>query len=283
MRQKLDELLVELFVDHNVVSHKETTLYRSGLTGSDFFDIDRILGKPEPQQLLIDRIIHHVDDLVDRGLEFDTLAFIHKDIGPIGLVAYSSQISERLDKNIVIVKRWKNLRKDSLKIKGHNPSESESILLLDDVITTGSTQKMAINAIENNGGQVSGLLSIFTRDIERLNDIERRFEIEYINTLFTHKDLINIGLAFPEKYEEYTEEDFVENYPDMEGMNIEEERKEIGDLLDNKISGLLEKHGKTVDSENKQALKNLYFNVSTHIHQDDLYTSKKEEQDSHRK
>ncbi|MFC6723441.1 hypothetical protein ACFQE1_03350 [Halobium palmae] len=274
MIQEIDERLIELFVENRVISHKETTLYRSGITGSDFFDIDRILGKPEPQKLLINRIEHHIQKFVDDGLEYDTIALIHKDIGPIGLVAYASQISEHLDKNVVIVKNWKNLRSNKLKLKGYDVSKSESILLIDDVVTTGSTQKNAIDAINSNNGTVSGFLSVFTRDPDRVGDLKSIYDLDFVKSLFTHHDLISLGLAFPEEFEMYMERNFIDDYPDINKMGGGDGKDQIDRALEDKVTELLENNDKSMTPENKQVLKNLYFNILTHVYQEDLYVDK---------
>lgn len=262
---------VRLFAENNVISHKDATLYHSGEKGTDFFDIDRLVGERSNQRSVLELVIEGVNELEDSGLQYDKIAVVHKDSGPVGLVIYASELSRRLDKELTIVKRWDKFRFDELKTKGSKIEKDDRVLVLDDVITTGSTQRRVIDAITHHNGRVSGLLSIFTRDQEVEKELKEEYEINHTNSLFTHEDFEYLGLTLPNSAESYFDSDFAEKYTELIGEDRSRKR-DIDEKLDSIIEEQLESSGKNLEEEEaREGLKNLYLNISMFIHQKDLY------------
>lgn len=268
-----DMKFFELIVSNSVISFKDTVLYHGGDTGTDFFDIDVITGNSDSQSQLLDVIQKYIARMSNDGLEYDKIALIHKDMGPIGLITYGSQLSKLLDKELVMVKRWRNLREDDLRVKGAKLEEEDSVLLIDDVVTTGATQKSAIDAIENKGATVSGLLTLFTRNWDVLEDISGVKDINYLESVVTHDELEYVGIALPENPEKYFRSNFIRRYIHMMGEGEQAEQMLEEDVED-AITKLLEKHELSTEDTSKDALKNLYFNLSAFALRDKLYTDK---------
>ena len=174
---------------------------------------------------------------------------------------------------MVIVKRWQDLRNDNLRIKGAKMDEEDEVLLLDDVVSTGETQKSAIRAIQSTGANVSGLLTLYTRKWNTLSDISATKNIDYIEAMVSHEELEYMGLSLPENSEEYFNKDFIERYGYMMDRK-DEDLKQIDEKIEEDIDKLSQKYELSFDNDFKKALKNLYFNRVLFENRTQIYTDR---------
>lgn len=266
----LRERLVKSYVENDVITTKNFTLFRSGETGTDYFDIDSIVETPEGGNTLLDGVEARIGELEDGGLEYDKIAFLHKDSGPVGLLIYAWTLCQRLDAELVVLKLWKKLRFDDLKIKGNDIEDGDSVLLVDDVANTGTTQQRAIDLVRTNGGNVTGVVCVYEREDGVLNRLGEENEIEFVGSIDTNHTIRNLGLSLAEDPQEYLDEDFLTEFvevfpgktPDKDAIERE---------IDAAISELLDRHDVTASEEVRRGFRNLYFNGYVFENREEVY------------
>ena len=268
--KELRRKLLEAFVEHGVLSHDQITLMHSGERGTDYFDLDNMSGSPEKQRLVIEGVLRMIESLESRGMEFDKLVFLHKDSGPIGMPVFASELSQRLEREFVLLKMWSKLRFEELRVKGAGINDGDSVLILDDVITSGNTQKRAIEFVRNQGGDVSGIACMLERIEGRLREVgENNGEDIKTETLFTLKDLEYAGLGLIRDENSYLSEDFIEEFDERYGMN--EKKLENVDEIEEIVCRILNYHDVQADERAMRVLENLYFNVYLNLNPDEIY------------
>lgn len=260
-----------------VLVHKNFTLFHAGGKGEDFFDIDRLTCNLKFQKNLITEIVEVVKKFEKQGIQYNKIAFIDKKSGPVGMIVLASSISQELNKEIIILRLWKRLHFNHLKIKGSIEyrydfplKKDDKILLIDDVITTTRTQKRAIKLIKDLGGKVTGVICYFSRneDAEKLltqENSERKFY-----TVFSYKELSSLGLIKSQlkDLENFDFLDILRNLMDIGKLeNIDVIRNQIDDyLLD-----FLKKYDIQIKEESKIIiLRNLFINTLMHFNQLDI-------------
>lgn len=276
--KELRRELLRGFVSQSVLTHENITFFHSGEKGTDFFDLDNHSGYPAFQRDLLKGLNERIESLQDDGLSFDKLAFLDKDSGPAGMLPFAVQLSQELDKQFSIVKTWEKIRIDKLRVKGSPVTDGESILLIDDVLTTGSTQEKAIDYLENQGGDVEGLLVVLARYEHRLQNLTSNKDIPYEDFLFTHDMLKFGGLSLSEDAESYLSEGYIEEFEELYG--IDENQLPDTEGIDEILEKLMEEHDMSMDDETFRAFKNLYFNAYLMVNQEELLGREEEKKKS---
>ena len=253
------------------IEEKNFSLFHSGNGKNDiFFDIDVIACNPSLQKALIEVFLNKIDNLINQGLKFDKIAFIDKECGPVGTILLASSISQILNKEIIILRPWKGLRFQNIKIKGHIKNVNESplkpndkILLIDDVIATGASQIKAIELVETFGSNVTGIVCAFVRTDLAVENIKSQKNINFIDKIYTYEELLLLGFIAPNT-QELLSMDFMEKliddilpekFDDSELIAFKNLDKSIDDIIDN----ILIEYKIEADDVIKQALKNLYL------------------------
>ena len=105
-----------------------------------------------------------------------------------GAIAHGIMVAESLKKPFIYVraKAKKHGRKNQ--IEGYLKT-NKNVVVVEDLISTGKSSLNAIDAIKNNGGNVIGLISIFTYDFFNLNNLN----IPYF-ALSNYSTLINYAI-----------------------------------------------------------------------------------------
>jgi hypoxanthine phosphoribosyltransferase len=165
---------------------------------------------------------------------------------------------------------WSKLRFEELRVKGAGINDGDSVLILDDVITSGNTQKRAIEFVRNQGGDVSGIACMLERIEGRLREVgENNGEDIKTETLFTLKDLEYAGLGLIRDENSYLSEDFIEEFDERYGMN--EKKLENVDEIEEIVCRILNYHDVQADERAMRVLENLYFNVYLNLNPDEIY------------
>jgi len=271
-----EKKLLEAMHKYPVIVHKNFCLFHAGEKGSDFFDLDRLIGKPLEQKNLLKSIKNKIEDLEKKGMRYNKIAFVDKESGPVGAIVLASALSQELGKEIIILRPWKKLKFDHLKVKGRIEDVNDKtikpndlILLIDDVITTGDVQKRAIEIIERFKAKVTGLISVFVRKNEVIEDLKKEKKINYIESIWTYDTLSSLGFILAQS-DTLLSKNFVREFVNQ---SISEEKvpyveKEIDNQLEEIISDILEKKHISADQAIKQGLKNLYFNTALYRNQE---------------
>lgn len=284
-RRDAREKLLSALYRYPIVLGKNISLYHAGGKGSDFFDVDRLTCNPESQKALSEEIEAKVKKLVQKGMHFDKMAFIDKESGPVGIILLASTLSQVFRKKVIILRPWSKLKLNHIKVKGWigdidtNPIESnDSILLVDDVITTGAIQKNAIEIAERYKAKVTGLVCVFARDTQVVENIKREKKIKYFETIWNYDELVYRGLIMAQP-DRLLEEDFVKEFANrvLPKERVSQAEKEINAKLEKMISSFLEEENISVDEPIKLGLKNLLFNSLLYSYRERLVKSLKHE------
>lgn len=130
--------------DKNAVLNCENVL-SSGMKSAWNYDIDRRLCTAKQVEKLSDQYVERIRGMKKRGLHFDKLAFIDKDYGPVGAISLMSLIVKETKIDPVIVR----LRRRTAigQIKCDSIKQGDSILIINDVLTTGDGIIKAANLL----------------------------------------------------------------------------------------------------------------------------------------
>ncbi len=263
-----EKALLQALRDYPVLVHRNFCLYHAGERGDDYFDIDRMTCSRSTQMQLVKRLITEIRSLENKGLQYDRVAFIAKDAGPVGLIVLSSSLSQRLHRDVVVIRPWQKIRFDHIGIKGcvHRKGEAvlregDRILLLDDVITTGNTQRRAIEIAERFNARITGIVCVFARQEEAVGRLKEETSVEHISSIWTHHELSALGFI-PTPPQQLTDAHLAyrlarEAYPESEAT-------EVGEALDKEVeeivTRLLEERSIQAELPVREGLKNMYLN-----------------------
>lgn len=295
----MNEELLRAIATTPVMSHKNFALYHAGETGNDFFDTDYFLSDEEVRSSLVNELVELVEDEYDVS-SYDKIAFLDKDYGPVGTIIYASEIADEFSMDMVVirVKDHLELRFDDLKVKG-DLDEDDSVLIVDDVINTGGTQRRAMEIVEELGGIPEGVLCVFARNPQVLENMQEWDigEVRNATSLFTHDSLVHLGLSLAEEPEDYFEVDFAERFVDILVEDVEQElaNLEEGELkneervrqkletvhekaealqrdMEETVDELLDEGKISEDDEGfRKLVENLYFNSVAFVNQEEIY------------
>lgn len=261
--------LLQALRTYPVIVHKNFCLFHAGEKGGDYFDIDRMTCDPLAQKNLLKKFVEKIRLLEENGMQYNKIAFIDKEMGPVGMMPLASSFSQRLNKKIIILRLRKTLRFDHVQVKGSIEHRNEypltrgdSVLLIDDVITTGGTQKEAIDLVERFNAKVIGLICVFLRNDEAKESIRKEKGVKFIETVWTYGELVASGYIFSNPRYLLSEnlaytlasEVFSKKEAKRAGKTLDEE-------LDAIVSKMLEERRIEVEPTMKGGLKNLYLNM----------------------
>ena len=97
-------------------------------------------------------------------------------------------VAENLKKPFIYVRSKPKKHGRKNQIEGYLKT-NKNVVVVEDLISTGKSSLNAIDAIKNNGGNVIGLISIFTYDFFNLNNLN----IPYF-ALSNYSTLINYAI-----------------------------------------------------------------------------------------
>ena len=105
-----------------------------------------------------------------------------------GAIAHGIMVAENLKKPFIYVRSKPKKHGRKNQIEGYLKT-NKNVVVVEDLISTGKSSLNAIDAIKNNGGNVIGLISIFTYDFFNLNNLN----IPYF-ALSNYSTLINYAI-----------------------------------------------------------------------------------------
>ena len=268
MTDHMNSGLSDIFASNDVITEENFTIFRSGGKGSDYVDIDTILGSVTDADALVEEIVEKIES--DVSIEkYDRVAFLDKSDGPVGLLPYAREISRKLGKKPLVLRLDKRMRHEVEKVKGIPADASldrESILLVDDVVTTGNTQRDAIELVENRDGNVNGLLAVYVRDEKKLADIQEEKGLEYADSLLTYVESLERGLILSDDPADYRYEGFEDRLKDLYDLDdeevamlLEELNEDTDEVLREAIMELIEEEGLAESESEKEAMLNEFL------------------------
>ncbi|MBI4679865.1 MAG: hypothetical protein HY753_01295 [Nitrospirae bacterium] len=152
------------------LKNSEWTLVE-GLRSAYYFDLDNFVCKRENAKKLIELLSKNINKLSEK-FEFDKVALIDKgSIGPVGLIVLFGALTLHIEKEFIIVRPQKQLKRSA--IKG-NLNNNDRVLLLNDVATTGRTLFEAAEKIGECGGNVLYSLVVIDRCQGAITNLGRK-------------------------------------------------------------------------------------------------------------
>jgi uridine monophosphate synthetase len=168
-------------------------LYNAGIFTLE--DIELKSGKKSPYycdfRLLISQpeLYQEVTEFVSAYIETLSLEYNHLGCVPIGSLPFTTSVSNQLNKSFVIPRGETKSYGKKCSLEGRIEI-GDTVLVLEDVITTGKSVLEAVDIIKNNGGVVKDIVCIFNREEEGEPFIKNQ-NINF-HSVFSLTDLIRV-------------------------------------------------------------------------------------------
>ena len=159
---------------------KNPFTWTSGIKSPIYCDNRLILSYPDVRKFIADEMTDIVKNLYGEKISIAGVA--------TGAIAIGAMIAERLNLPYAYVRPEPKGHGLKNQIEG-NINEGSSIVVIEDLISTGKSSLNAINALKSEGYNVMGMLSIFSYNFQFANE---KFEHEniLINSLSDYNSLI---------------------------------------------------------------------------------------------
>lgn len=162
----------------------------SGGSTANYFDLDYYLENPKSRRFAVNIYTKLINKAIDEIGNIDRLAFIEREVGPLGAIQLKEDLVSKTGLPAVIVRPKKRLTRAS--IKGSNLVLNEKILIVNDVVTTGRGILKAKNKLEQFGLKVPGAVVFLSRESKENQQTELRgIKLKYFADLSEFKTLMN--------------------------------------------------------------------------------------------
>ncbi|MEM6781030.1 MAG: orotate phosphoribosyltransferase [Pseudomonadota bacterium] len=142
-----------------LINTKEPFQYVSGKTGPVYVDMRRIISFPEERCILMDFAAEKL-----KSFNFDYLAG-----GETAGIPYAAFIAERLNLPMIYVRKKPKGHGRMAQIEGHVSEENKNVILIEDLMTVGSSQKVFVDALRQANLNIDHSFVIFSYDIYELS------------------------------------------------------------------------------------------------------------------
>lgn len=133
--------------------------YKSVPGGPFFSDFDIKTLSTESIKEVYDLYLLSIEE-IRQTHPIDLLAFLDKiKKGTVGAIRYSIALSTDLKLPQIIVRPWKELTSERIKIPPGIDIKDKNIVLITDHITTSREVSQAVNDIQNTGGKVTDIIT----------------------------------------------------------------------------------------------------------------------------
>ena len=180
--KKVAEQTINYLTQINAIklNTKNPFTWTSGIKSPIYCDNRLILSYPNLRKFIADEMTHIVKNLYGEKISIAGVA--------TGAIAIGAMIAERLNLPYAYVRPEPKGHGLKNQIEG-NINEGSSIVVIEDLISTGKSSLNAINALKSEGYNVMGMLSIFSYNFQFAN---KKFEQENIsiNSLSDYNSLV---------------------------------------------------------------------------------------------
>lgn len=257
-------LFKELMLRHVIVA-KNQFMYVSGYSGFDFFDSDYLSLSPETSELVASIYSDSIKKFRESGTKVTKLVFLEKSGGTVGPISLTAMIGKKTGLDTVVIRRRVpcscSMCRSELRLKGSsiNPlSSNDTLVIVEDVATTGSTIEEAANIVEASGAKVVGAIVLLDREMGARSRL-KKMNIELYSVL-ERTALIELGFI-PPTVEDVSSRDFTHDLGKILSVSGQE-LSNIQENLDSFVSKILESKGRDVTEENKRVMRNLLLAFS---------------------
>tara|TARA_S200000501_G_C20732762_1_gene703592 strand:- start:491 stop:1129 length:639 start_codon:yes stop_codon:yes gene_type:complete len=180
--KKVAEQTINYLTQINAIklNTKNPFTWTSGIKSPIYCDNRLILSYPNLRKFIADEMTDIVKNLYGEKISIAGVA--------TGAIAIGAMIAERLNLPYAYVRPEPKGHGLKNQIEG-NINEGSSIVVIEDLISTGKSSLNAINALKSEGYNVMGMLSIFSYNFQFAN---KKFEQENIsiNSLSDYNSLV---------------------------------------------------------------------------------------------
>jgi len=151
--------IADMLLDIKAVTFSFTKPYLytfvSGVKGPMYCDNRRLISYPSKRRIVVDEVVK-----IAKGLDFDIVG----GVSTAG-IPWAALIAERLNKPMIYIRPEPKGYGKKRQIEGDMEKNSR-VLVIEDLISTGSSAISAIKAVLRNGGKVHDCIFIFTYDLD---------------------------------------------------------------------------------------------------------------------
>jgi len=182
---KTSKRIADMLLDIKAVTFSFTKPYLytfvSGVKGPMYCDNRRLISYPNKRRAVVDEVVK-----IAKGLNFDIVG----GVSTAG-IPWAALIAERLNKPMIYIRPEPKGYGKKRQIEG-DIEKGRRVLVIEDLISTGSSAMSAIKAVRRNGGKVHDCIFIFTYD---LNIAKKNFKLAKckMHPLLTFSDLIEVA------------------------------------------------------------------------------------------
>jgi len=138
-----------------LINTKEPFQYTSGNIGPVYVDCRRLISFPEERSILMDHAAKMLKDL-----DIDYVAG-----GETAGIPYGAFIAERLNLPMLYVRKKPKGHGRMAQIEGHIEGENKNVILVEDLMNVGSSQKIFIDVLRETGMRIQNSFVVFSYDI----------------------------------------------------------------------------------------------------------------------
>lgn len=149
--------MAQLLLDSKsiLINTKSPFTYTSGKIGPTYCDMRRLISFPSERKIIMD----YAADLI-KPLNMDYVAG-----GETAGIPYAAFLAERLDLPMVYVRKKPKGHGRMAQIEGYIEKENSKVILIEDLITVGSSQKVFVDALRQINMNIEHSFVIFSYDI----------------------------------------------------------------------------------------------------------------------
>ena len=157
MDKKIAAHVAKMLLDSGciAINTKEPFTYSSGKIGPTYCDMRRLISLPTERKAIMD----YAADLI-KPLGMDYLAG-----GETAGIPYAAFLTERLDLPMLYVRKKPKGHGKMSQIEGHLTGDNANVMLIEDLITVGSSQKVFVDALRGANAKIENSFVIFSYDI----------------------------------------------------------------------------------------------------------------------
>jgi orotate phosphoribosyltransferase len=157
MNKEIANHVAKLLLDSQsiMINTKEPFTYTSGKIGPTYCDMRRLISLPTERKIIMD----YAAELI-KPLGVDYLAG-----GETAGIPYAAYLSERLDLPMLYVRKKPKGHGRMAQIEGHMSGDSPKVMLIEDLMTVGTSQKIFVDALRSADATINHSFVIFSYDI----------------------------------------------------------------------------------------------------------------------
>jgi orotate phosphoribosyltransferase len=183
---KTSKRVAEMLLDIKAVTFSFTKPYLytfvSGIKGPMYCDNRRLISYPNKRRVVVDEVVK-----IAKSLNFDIVG----GVSTAG-IPWAALVADRLNKPMIYIRPEAKGYGKKRQIEG-DMNKGNRVLVIEDLVSTGSSAISAIKAVRRNGGRVSDCILIFTYDLDAAKKNFTRIKCK-MHPLLVFTELIEVAV-----------------------------------------------------------------------------------------